>query len=374
VRRKKSQLALACGSPGHLKTSKLGTRFFAHNPGSGACDSHGRETPEHLLAKTIIVEAALAAGWSAEPEVPGGGWIADVLADNGTAKIAFEVQWSRQTADDYRKRQDRYNASGVRGAWFVRHAASVPSANKDLPVFLIAADSVAMTATVAGRVMPLAEAVAMLLTGKVKFREYVSNGQPSKVAINYHEASCHKCARPYLIWDVQGQEITGPCGYTEQTYKESALWDSDRPEAASEVRKVGAAVATRTGLSLANLQRRRTQMSGTTYMAFCCPHCNYTFGDWFVRQFLMECAYEAPAATVTVDGPDRGLPHRHWCVDQGEGQCVMPPPGWRPSVAVEPDDDQEDDDADAVVAITRVGYGSGGITPQAAVARMFGRY
>jgi hypothetical protein len=63
VRRKNAALTLTCGSPGHLRTSVLGTLFFTHNPGAGACGKHARETPEHLLAKKIIVEATQAAGW-----------------------------------------------------------------------------------------------------------------------------------------------------------------------------------------------------------------------------------------------------------------------------------------------------------------------
>uniref|UniRef100_UPI003F68B3BB hypothetical protein n=1 Tax=Sphingomonas bacterium TaxID=1895847 RepID=UPI003F68B3BB len=52
-----------------LKTSRLGTRFFAHRS-LGGCAS-GDETPEHLFLKTEAIAAARAAGWTAEAEVAG---------------------------------------------------------------------------------------------------------------------------------------------------------------------------------------------------------------------------------------------------------------------------------------------------------------
>lgn len=373
VRSRKSTLTLACGSPGHLRTSPLGTHFFAHHPGAGGCGLHGPETAEHLLAKKIIVEAAQAAGWVARPEVSGDGWVADVLAERGGVRIAFEVQWSRQTGDDYLLRQDRYAASGVRAAWFVRHEASVPAPTGRLPVFLLSAHGDTMTADLGGEVMPLSAAVALLLDGKVKYREYVSNGQPSQLTVDYHETACHKCTRPFLIWEVNGERITGPCGRSQSASLMTGPWATDRPEAAPAVRRAGGAVADRTGRRLANLQRRRTQMSGSTYMAFCCPHCGFTFGDFFVSQFLATRGEGETTATLHVDGPNRGLPNQHWCTDKGEGNCALPPPDWTASAAPESTASSAAG-VSAAVTVALVSNSPGGITAREAVRRMFGGF
>lgn len=124
-----------------LRTSKLGTRHFAHSR-RGLC-STAPETAEHLLAKRTIIEGIRRAGWTPMPEQLGespglGTWIADVMATKGAAKVAFEAQWSRQDEAETRRRQERYTAAGVRGLWLLRqHDFPV---EKDTPAFRLELD------------------------------------------------------------------------------------------------------------------------------------------------------------------------------------------------------------------------------------------
>lgn len=138
-----------CGAAVVLKTSPLGTKYFAHAR-KGPCKT-APETAEHLLAKKTIIEGLSRTDWAAKPEqdgeTPSGEkWTADVLASKEALKVAFEVQWSRQTGDETRRRQGRYNAAKVRGLWLFRQD-DFPF-GKDVPAFKIMFDEKSQIFTV----------------------------------------------------------------------------------------------------------------------------------------------------------------------------------------------------------------------------------
>jgi len=156
-----------CGSPVVLKTSRLGTRFFAHFA-LGGCAS-GDESPEHLHLKALAITAARAAGWTAEAEVsgttPGGEpWRADVLATRGKHRVAVEVQWSGQADDETMRRQARYAASGVRGLWLFRRPGF--AVDPDVPAVRVRG-TLAAGLTVQG--LPAADFLAAVFDRRLRF-------------------------------------------------------------------------------------------------------------------------------------------------------------------------------------------------------------
>jgi hypothetical protein len=129
-----------CDSGVVLKTSKLGTRFFAHAR-SGACTT-APESAEHLLAKDTIARAAELAGWQAQTEVRGTSsgsetWTADVMCqkEGVSQRIAFEVQLSPQTLEETEIRQSRYKRSGVRALWLLK--SPILPVSRETPAFLL---------------------------------------------------------------------------------------------------------------------------------------------------------------------------------------------------------------------------------------------
>lgn len=134
-------LRMPCCSEGVvLKTSSLGTRFFAHSR-RGDCTTKP-ESAEHLMLKGQVAIAIAAAGWEVATEVRGHCregllWIADVMATRGDKQFAVEIQWSKQSWKETVERHFRYSSSGVRCLWLFRQSAFN---DKNVPAVTVAQD------------------------------------------------------------------------------------------------------------------------------------------------------------------------------------------------------------------------------------------
>lgn len=112
-----------CGARAVRRTSHRRTQFFAHYRNAGCGVEHKSETPQHLAMKRAVAERInVFPGWRAEVEYADAGreWIADVMAfaDDGRT-IAFEVQLSHQTEEDYARRSQRYFDDRIGPVWLV---------------------------------------------------------------------------------------------------------------------------------------------------------------------------------------------------------------------------------------------------------------
>lgn len=201
-REAKHLLMACCGRQVVLKTSHLGTRFFAHaRRTDSACPV---ETEDHLLAKEIVARAALRAGWQADTEVPlqPDGVVADVLASKGRARVAFEIQCSRQKDADTRRRHRTYQRAGVRALWLFKQA-DYPRW-KELPAFRIvrAAERPAFDVWVwrdghdyekvshPAQSVPLDEFIRGALLGRLKWRPAIGLKVPVRACIS--DARCRR--------------------------------------------------------------------------------------------------------------------------------------------------------------------------------------
>lgn len=159
-----------CGHAGFPRVSPHGTRHFVH---VRQCGCAHRESAEHLRVKAAVAAAVAAAGWEATTEVPGDGFVADVLARRGPTRVALEVQRSRQVLRDYESRQATYEAAGIRGVWFVADVPPGHQAGPHLPLFVVRDWLTEPTCVVSGRSMPVGEVVSGLLTGACRWRATV---------------------------------------------------------------------------------------------------------------------------------------------------------------------------------------------------------
>lgn len=123
--RDRSLLMAWSGEPCYPRVSKTGLRHFAHYPGTDTGNLTWHETLEHLTLKDLVVQTAIELGWEARTEVPASdrSWIADTLLTKDHETIAIEIQWSRQSDEQYRYRQDRYKKAGIQCYWIARHSS-----------------------------------------------------------------------------------------------------------------------------------------------------------------------------------------------------------------------------------------------------------
>ena len=193
------------------------------------------------------------AGYDVVTEFPGSDWCADVLASKGTTKIAFEVQWSRQTLEETLARQERYTRDGVRGCWFFKIPSKDYNPRRDLPLFLISfVPDGGFFVSVGGRSAPLGSFITDLLARKVKFCHKIRMKKRQKVRIVFIPINCWKCKKASHIYYLDNGFVSN-CG-VEQELNYTGMADREidenglmewhdtislamRPEVVAEVRR-----------------------------------------------------------------------------------------------------------------------------------------
>ena len=148
--------------------SESGLRFFAHTVVVPDCPSQG-ESVRHLALKAEFAMAFRAAGWSAELEVSGQNWRADVLAsDHSGNRVAIEVQLASITPEEVQDRTARHAAAGVRSLWVV--ATPRPLWARQFPTVLINTDDRVVSTVL---ITPPPKSKQPVLAGPATVRRFV---------------------------------------------------------------------------------------------------------------------------------------------------------------------------------------------------------
>jgi hypothetical protein len=118
----KDLVLLECG----LRASRVtrrGKQFFKHYPEVDCPIEHKSESDQHLAMKRALKDRINAVdGWYGEVEEahPDRAWIADVMAFHTSGRrLAFEVQLSQQSEDEYIRRSQRYVDDRIGPVWVV---------------------------------------------------------------------------------------------------------------------------------------------------------------------------------------------------------------------------------------------------------------
>lgn len=331
LKSKESVLTLpCCRQIGFLRTSTKGLKHFVHAKSGNACDWKP-ETPEHLLAKIQIIEACKENGWKAVPEFSETNWRADVLAIQNDKRIAFEVQWSKQTFEDTKFRQERYKESNVRGCWFFRTAPKelreydeCLKANKEIPAFKIFKDENSnIIAQLKQTQIPLKSLVDNLLKRRLKYCEHIRLKPKQEVTIVFFETSCWKCHNSQHLWTVE-QNLVTVCN--QDFYLMGSMWDDDNIDKSPKIYEaVRQFLQTEKGrdLKIGQLKKRFSKTVQNSYLSHGCFYCDSIFGDFFLNSEKLEgqndpnsIRYKVEIEFEVVKGEGQ-----HWCFSDSGYFC-----------------------------------------------------
>jgi len=281
-----------CQAAVMLKTSRRGTRFFAHKA-AGTCAT-APEREEHLRLKAMAVAAARANGWEAQTEVAGAAgpdepWRADLLARKGRHVVAVEFQWSAQTAEETMRRQERYRRSGVRGLWLLRRS-DFPI-TRDLPAVRIGGDlERGFTAIVPpGEHQELPMAAFLEAAFAHRFRYGVPSRGRAELTVRaawtpcWHER-CH--ARTRIVTQVEVTFGPNTCGFSIREL-------GQHPEL---LRRVLDRLPPAAGLG--RIKRRYSKALEESYISNGCIRCDRLYGEHFEADVRDDeevlCAFPLP--------------------------------------------------------------------------------
>ena len=294
-----------CSAQVSLRRSKLGTRYFAHRS-AGTCTT-APETEAHLRLKQLVVEVSREHGWAAETEVAGQipsgePWRADVLAHRGSARVAVEIQWSSQTPDETRRRQERYAQSGVRGLWLFRQA-SFP-VEEGLPAArLLGTPEPGFRASLPDlfererQVLPMPEFLAAAFSRRLRFG--LPLGVEARFVVHGARLTCGRCqARTQILKDLEVE--AGPHRArlsVSNLGRRPGLWASIRPRLPSR-------------FPSSSIRPRFGKTQALKQLSNGCSHCG-AFVSEHVEHESGDDSYVISEFTAPLGEPWRGAILRH---------------------------------------------------------------
>jgi competence protein CoiA len=304
-----------CNSRVTLKTSKLGTRFFAHKQRS-ECTS-AAETAEHLFVKACVAQAISGTDWSASTEVRGSApdgseWVADVMATRGSRRVAFEVQWSSQSQVETARRQARLSDSGIRGLWLCSKPTNI-QVSKAVPSLLVEVDLKALTASVVvplqapsmglkdhlarkdpllwGQAIELGRFIRGCLSGAFVWAPGLNQQVPLELVAA--EQACWKCKKPTSIVTRLDFRIDRLVPGAQPVSMD--LEDFDSPAGMACLTDALRQVDLKQ-LGIGSLRSRFSRTRGSAYLSNGCVHCEALQGAFYEHE-----VWYAAEPVVTID-------------------------------------------------------------------------
>jgi len=254
-----------------------------------------------------------------------------VLAVRNKKRIAFEVQWSRQTYEETKRRQEKYNQSNVRGCWFfrmppidLRNIDDSLMAQKELPAFQIREDeNLDIVAQLHRSEFPLRALVDKLLKGKLKFCEEIRLNPKQELTIVFFKTSCWRCKKEQFCFTVESNLHT----VCNQDYHLLASgWNSanidKNPQVYSAVKEIITSNKER-NIRVGTVKKRYSKTQYGKYLSHGCFYCDVIFDDYFLHDEKFEGLSNPQSLRFKkiVNLESKTSKHNHWCFSENGEFC-----------------------------------------------------
>lgn len=281
-----------CESKAIPKISKLNNYFFAHSKKSECLVP--LESVEHIFLKTLIAKTAMSLGWDVitekHGETPDGEpWIADVFCTKENAKVIFEVQWSSQSLNEFKRRQALFASSGIRAAWLYKIRSNQDNYHSEIPVehetpaFAIKYRKDSNEFYVPEFDVLVGDFVGGMLQGKLKWFPTKKDIITAKlIPVN---DTCWRCEKPIksivgLNFYNNSEEIASLCFSTDGIPDLILKYTTNKALASFGV---GA------------IKNRYSKTMGGSYLSNGCCHCDAIQGDHFIQDLYFDHYYASEA-------------------------------------------------------------------------------
>ncbi|PSF31748.1 hypothetical protein C7H19_22245 [Aphanothece hegewaldii CCALA 016] len=239
----------------------------------------------------------------------GQGWRADVLAIKGDLKIAFEIQWSRQSIEETQLRQERYRQSGVECVWLFRTTPD-SSPNPELPIFQLVETGGEFKVKFESRYLLLEDFVKAWLNEQIQYCTHLQLSAYQKINICISSCFCAKCEEKNHYFQILNSIYLSECGLSLERNQSKRTKLEFRPEIVQLIQKF-AERQQKEDLYLANIERSKER-----FQSFTCCWCGYTLyhRDEVYRITTLE-------EIVKFNSPIESDPYPHWCYSKVHRFC-----------------------------------------------------
>jgi len=313
---KSSIKLLCCDSSPYLRISKLGTKHFVHKTKNNC--NWKPESIDHLRLKEIIFNVCKENGWNVETEYSFNNWIADIFATKGTTKLAFEIQLSRQTDEETKRRQEKYRKDGINGIWFFRYIPQSLKVDNENPAFKLIKKDGNYFLSIGLNEIEIGTAIKNFLDGDIEYRKKLTYKKNQIAQIFKFEMKCWRCGKIIPVISVYSYYISH-CGHE---LCNTSISDEDLGMEIASLQKKGLKELN----DLAPIEKRYSKTMGNSYYSNGCKFCGAIVGEWFLQDELLDFLYTNPQPILKVpfvSNKQEPEDYEHWCVKGNEGFCEV---------------------------------------------------